>query len=183
MSKIGKKPIPLSEKVTININQKNVLIKGPEGELSFILPSYIGVKLEGNNLVVFEEKETDKSKALWGLYRQLLANAVLGVQKKWEKRLQIVGTGYNVKLEGEKLVFKLGYSHPVIFEKPKDIEFKVEKNTIISVLGVDKQKVGEVAYKIRILKQPDDYKGKGIRYEGEKIKLKPTKKVKGGAAA
>jgi len=182
MSKIGKKPISLSEKVTVDIDQKSVLIKGPEGELSFILPYEIGAKVEANNLVVFVEKENNQSKALWGLYRQLLANAVLGVQKKWEKRLQIFGTGYNVKLEGERLVFKLGYSHQVIFEKPKDIEFKVEKNTIISVLGVDKQKVGEVAYKIRMLKPPDDYKGKGIRYEGEKIKLKPTKKVKGASA-
>ena len=183
MSKIGKKPIPLSEKITVDIHQKNVLIKGPEGEMSFTLPYEIGVKLEGRNLLVFVEKEDNKSKALWGLYRQLLANAVLGVQKKWEKRLQIVGTGYNVKLEGEKLVFKLGYSHPIIFEKPKNIEFKIDKNNIVSVLGIDKQKVGEVAYKIRMLKPPDDYKGKGIRYEGERIKLKPTKKVKGGATA
>jgi len=183
MSKIGKKPIPLSEKVTVEIKEKNVLIKGPEGEISFVLPSEIGAKIDKNNLFVFVEKENKKAKALWGLYRQLLANGVLGVQKKWEKRLQIVGTGYNVKLEEDKLIFKLGYSHPVIFNKPEGIDFKVEKNTIISVLGVDKQKVGEVAYKIRLLKPPDSYKGKGIRYEGEKIKLKPTKKVKGGATA
>lgn len=101
MSKIGKKPIPLSEKVTININQKNVLIKGPEGELSFILPSYIGSKIGGNNLVVFEEKETDKSKALWGLYRQLLANAVLGVQKKWEKDFRLLVLVIMLNLKGK----------------------------------------------------------------------------------
>jgi len=183
MSKIGKKPIAISEKVKIEINDNQIFIKGPEGELSFNLPDGLRIKLENSNLFILKEKEDKKIDALWGLYRQLLANAILGVQRKWEKKLQVFGTGYNVKLEGNDLVFKLGFSHPVVFKKPEGIEFKVEKNTLVSVLGSDKQKVGEVAYQIRQIKPPDAYKGKGIRFEGEKLKLKPTKKVKAGPAA
>lgn len=183
MSKIGRKPIPVPESVEVKINNNQVLIKGPQGEMSFILVDGLKAELKDHTLFVLKKKESKRLNAFCGLYRQLLANAILGVVKKWEKRLVVVGTGYNVKLQGEDLVLKLGYSHPVIFKKPLGIEFKVEKNTVISVLGIDKQKVGEVAYQIRQIKPPDAYKGKGIRFEGEQLKLKPTKKVKAGSAA
>lgn len=183
MSKIGKKPIKIPEKVQIEINHPSILVKGEEGNLSFNLPPGLRVELKEGELFVLKEKEDKKINALFGLYRQLINNAVLGVQKKWEKKLIIFGTGYNAKIQNGDLVLKLGFSHPVVFKKKEGVEYKVEKDTIISVLGVDKQLVGEVAYQIRQIKPPDAYKGKGIRFEGERLKLKPTKKVKAGATA
>jgi len=182
MSKIGKKPIKIPEKVQIEINHPSILVKGEEGSLSFNLPPGLRVEIKEGELFLLKEKEDKKINALFGLYRQLINNAVLGVQKKWEKKLIIFGTGYNAKIQNGDLVLKLGFSHPVVFKKKEGVEYKIEKDTIISVLGVDKQLVGEVAYQIRQIKPPDDYKGKGIRFEGERLKLKPTKKVKGGAA-
>jgi len=182
MSKIGKKPIHISEKVEIEINHPSIVIKGPEGSLSFKIPDGLRVEIKEGNIFILKEKENKKINALHGLYRQLINNAVLGVQKKWEKRLIVFGTGYNAKLQGDDLVLKLGFSHPVVFKKREGVEYKVEKETIISILGIDKQLVGEVAYQIRQLRPPDSYKGKGIRFDGEKLKLKPTKKVKGGAS-
>jgi large subunit ribosomal protein L6 len=178
MSKIGQKPILISDKVTVNIEGQKILIKGPEGELSFVLPKSLNIEKNDKQLVLKRVSEDKKTKSLHGLYRQLIYNATLGVKKLWEKRLEIVGTGYNVKLQGEDLIFKLGYSHPVVFKKPSGIKFKVEGNNKVVVMGVDKQKVGEVAYQIKSLKKPDVYKGKGIKYEGEKLRIKPGKKVK-----
>ena len=180
MSRIGNKPISFSSEVQVRLEGNKVFIKGPKGELSFELPEDIEVEinLEKKEMRVKRKSERKKVKALHGLYRALLANAVKGVIKPWEKKLEVVGTGYNVRLEGDKLVFKLGFSHPVIFKKPEGIEFQVEKNRVITVIGIDKQKVGEIAYKIKMLKKPDAYKGKGIRYLGEVIKLKPGKKAK-----
>jgi len=183
MSKIGKKPIIISQIVEVKLKHPSILIKGPEGSLSFVLPFDLKAEFRDNKIFLSKEKETNKSNALYGLYRQLINNAVLGVQKKWEKKLVIFGTGYNAKLQNGDLVLKLGFSHPVVFKKKEGVEYKVEKDTIISVLGVDKQLVGEVAYQIRQIKPPDSYKGKGIRYENERLKLKPTKKVKAGASA
>ena len=136
-----------------------------------------------NGLSVKRSNEEKKTKSIHGLYRQLINNAVLGVQKLWEKRLKIVGTGYTVKLDKDDLVFKIGYSHPVIFKKVPGIKFQVEGNNKAVVLGSDKQLVGQVAYQIKILKKPDVYKGKGIQYEGEKLRIKPGKKVKAAGAA
>ena len=180
MSRIGRMPIEIPSEVEIKVEEGRVYVKGPKGELSFDLPEKIEVKVDSEKKEVRVKRKSDrkKVKALHGLYRALIANAVKGVVKPWEKKLEVVGTGYNVKLEGDRLVFKLGYSHPVIFKKPEGIEFQVEKNRVVTVLGIDKQKVGEVAYKIRYLKKPDPYKGKGIRYLGEVIKLKPGKKAK-----
>lgn len=182
MSRIGNQPIKIPENVELKIEGQKVLIKGPNGELSFELPDKIKVEFQQEERILKVKRESDqrKVKALHGLWRSLLNNAVQGVVKPWEKKLEVVGTGYNVKLEGDKLVFKVGYSHPVVFQKPEGIEFQVEKGRIITVKGVDRQKVGEVAYKIRSIKKPDAYKGKGIRYLGEQIKLKPGKKAKVG---
>jgi large subunit ribosomal protein L6 len=178
MSKIGQKSILLSDKVTANISGQNITIKGPEGELSFYLPKTLIIEKKDKELVLKRTNDDKKTKSLHGLYRQLIYNAVVGVEKLWEKRLEIIGTGYNVKLQGEDLVFKLGYSHPVVFKKPAGVKFRVEGNNKVIVMGADKQLVGEVAYQIKILKKPDVYKGKGIRYEGEKLRIKPGKKVK-----
>ncbi len=181
MSKIGKQPIKIPEEVEVKIEGQKISVKGPKGEISFELPKEVSVKMEeGKILKVERRSDKRKIRALHGLWRSLLNNAVQGVVKPWEKKLEVVGTGYNVKLEGDKLVFKVGFSHPVIFKKPEGIDFQVEKGKVITVKGIDKQKVGEVAYKIKSIKKPDAYKGKGIRYFGEHIKLKPGKKAKVG---
>ena len=182
MSKIGTKIIEVPAGVTINIDGNKVSVKGTEGELHFELPRTISIVSENNTLRVERKNEEKNSKSLHGLYRQLIANAVAGVQKPWERRLEIVGTGFNVKQQGEDLAFKVGYSHPVIFKKVEHIKYKVEGNNKIVVVGADKQLVGQVSHKIKMIRKPDAYKGKGIRYEGEQQKLKPGKKAKTAGA-
>ncbi len=178
MSKIGDNPIEIPTSVQVNIDKNKVTVKGSEGELSFILPKPISVIQEGSKLNVKRANDEKKTASLHGLYRQLIFNAVSGVISPWQKKLEIVGTGYNVKLQGEDLALRLGFSHPVVFKKFANIKYQVEGNNKITVSGIDKQLVGEIAYQIKMLKKPDVYKGKGIRYLGEIIKLKPGKKVK-----
>lgn len=182
MSKIGQKKIELPANITVNFDKENITIKGTKGELSFKLPKKIIVVKEDNSLMIKRQAEDKKSKSLHGLYRQLIANAVLGIEKPWQRRLEIVGTGYNVKLQGQDLVFKLGFSHPVIFKKIAGVDYQVEGNNKVVVAGIDKQLVGQVAYQIKMLKKPDVYKNKGIRYEGEKLRIKPGKKAKAAGA-
>jgi len=183
MSKIGETPIAVPETVKVELVDNKIKIKGAKGEKEIELPAALSVVFENNQLMVKRKSEEKKIRALHGLYRQLIHNAVIGVEKLWEKRLEIVGTGYNAKLQGEDLVLKLGYSHPVIFKKVPGITFQVLGNNQIVVLGVDKQLVGQVAYQIKMLKKPDPYKGKGIRYLGEKLRIKPGKKAKGTGGA
>ncbi|GIW63991.1 MAG: 50S ribosomal protein L6 [Patescibacteria group bacterium] len=180
MSKIGTEPVSVSANVQIDISDDKVSVKGPKGSLDIQIPDKIKVVYdkESNLIRVERSSEQKKVKALHGLIRKLIYNAVVGVEKEWEKRLEVVGTGYNVSLNGQDLVFKLGFSHPVVFPKVEGISFTVEKNKTVIIRGVDKQKVGEVAGKIAHLKKPDAYKGKGIRYEGQVVKLKPGKKAK-----
>jgi len=178
MSKIGSIPIQVPETIQVKINQDAVTVKGKEGEMHFTVPKVLQLRQDGGKLFLKAGDEEKKTKSVHGLYRQLIFNAIKGVETPWRKKLEVVGTGYNVKLQGEDLVFKIGYSHPVIFKKNTYIRFQVEGNNKIVLSGVDKQLVGQVAYQIKILKPTDAYKGKGIRYEGEKIKLKPGKKVK-----
>lgn len=178
MSKIGEKDITVPSSVQANINGQIVTLKGQNGEISIEAPEVITVVKENNNLMVRRKTNDKKSKSLHGLYRNLIANAVTGVEEAWKKRLEVVGTGYNVKLQGQDLVFKIGYSHPVVFQKKAGISYQVEGNTKIIVSGADKQLVGQTAHQIKILKKPDVYKGKGIRYEGEKLRIKPGKKAK-----
>lgn len=183
MSKIGQKTITLPKTVTFNIDGKKINVKGPEGEIMIELPESIDIVLNEGVVSINRANDEKKTKSLHGLYRQLVANAVTGVEKPWEKRLEIVGTGYNVKMQGEDLVFKIGYSHPVVFKKQPGIKYKVEGNTKIVVLGADRQLVGQVAYQMKLIKKPDAYKGKGIKYEGEKLRIKPGKKAKAAGPA
>ena len=178
MSKIGSLPIQIPTAVTVKTDGGRITIKGKEGELHFAMPKVLQFKHEGDKLKIIARNEEKKTRSVHGLFRQLIFNAIKGVETLWLKKLEVIGTGYNVKLQGEDLVFKIGYSHPVIFKKQLNIKFQVEGNNKVVVLGADKQLVGQVAYQIKILKPPDAYKGKGIRYVGEKIKLKPGKKVK-----
>lgn len=178
MSKIGDAAIVVPSTVQVDLSEKTVTIKGHEGQMVIELPHVLKIEKSQDKLLLKRMNELKKTKSLHGLYRQLVANAVSGVEEPWQKRLEVAGTGYNVKLQGEDLVFKVGYSHPVVFKKVMGIKFQTEGNNKAIVSGVDKQLVGQVAFQIKLIKKPDVYKGKGIRFEGEKLRIKPGKKAK-----
>jgi len=183
MSKIGEKPIILSSTVNLTIDGNKITVKGSQGEMAFDVPKEITLIKEEKNLIIKRKNNEKKVKSIHGLYRQLISNAITGVEKPWEKKLEVVGTGYTVKLQGEDLVFKIGYSHLVTFKKQPGIKYSVEGNNKVTVAGHDKQLVGQVAYQIKMIRKPDVYKGKGIRYLGEKLRIKPGKKAKAAGAA
>lgn len=178
MSHIGKKPIEIPEKVQIKISGQKVTATGPMGELSREIRPEIKTEKKGNQLIVFSKVKTKKSNAFWGMERALLNNMVKGVKEGFEKKLTIEGVGYKGNIENGKLILQVGFSHQVEITPLEGIEISVKGKTII-VSGMDKAKVGQVASQIRKVRPPDPYKGKGIRYEGEEIKLKPGKKAIG----
>lgn len=180
MSRIGKKPIPIPSGVTVTIQGNLVMVKGPKGELKRDIHHDIALEMKDDTVLLNPRRETKQTSALWGLSRTLVANMVEGVTKGFEKKLEIEGIGYRVALEGDTLVFQLGFSHPVRFKAPEGISFKVEKNTI-TVSGTHKESVGETTAKIRSLKPPEPYKGKGIRYKGEVVRRKAGKKATASA--
>lgn len=176
MSRIGKLPVPVPDDVEVAIDGQAVTVTGPKGTLSHTLPETISVeRIDGGSLKVNRPDDGRESKALHGLSRTMVANMVTGVTQGYEKRLEIVGVGYRVQARGDNLVFSLGFSHPVVVEAPDGISFAVESPTRFSVSGIDKQRVGEVAAKIRKLRKPEPYKGKGIRYYGEPVRRKVGK--------
>lgn len=175
MSRIGKKPILVPANATMTIADRSVIVKGPKGELSLLLHPDMHITFENNEAQVLPRLENKQSAALWGLYRSLIANMVEGATKGFEKKLELDGIGYRVAMEGTGLLMQLGFSHPVRVSAPEGIQFEVERN-VITVSGVDKAKVGEVAARIRALKKPEPYKGKGIHYRGEVIRRKQGKK-------
>jgi large subunit ribosomal protein L6 len=178
MSRIGKLPIPLPAGVTVAIDGQNVSVKGPKGELALTISEPIKVTLEDNSVIVSRPDDEAKSKSLHGLSRTLIANNVHGVSTGFTKTLEIVGTGYRAAAKGSNLELALGFSHPVVIEPPRGITLTVEGNTKIIISGVDKQAVGEVAANIRKIRKPEPYKGKGIRYEGERVRRKAGKSGK-----
>lgn len=175
MSRIGKKPIILPAGVTATVNGQKVTVKGAKGELSMESHRMIEVKVE-NNQVLVSPRDGEGSKALWGLTRALIQNMVNGVTTGYEKRLEIQGIGYGATVEGGNLSLKVGYTHPVKIAKEPGIDFKVEKNIVI-ISGIDKEKVGNTAAKIRATRKPEPYLGKGIRYVGEVVRKKLGKKA------
>lgn len=175
MSRIGRKPIPIPQGVEVKIEGGLVTVIGPKGVLRHNVPPEIEVTVEDGEIKVHRKNDNKRSKALHGLTRTLLANMVTGVTQGFEKRLDIVGVGYRAQLEGNVLKLSLGYSHPVIYPIPEGIEIQVPQPTKIVIRGIDKQRVGQVAAEIRAFRKPDAYKGKGIRYEGEVVKLKAGK--------
>lgn len=175
MSRIGKLPVPVPSGVDITIDGQAVTVKGPKGTLSHILAEPITVSREGDVLQVSRPNDETMSKSLHGLSRTLVSNMVIGVTDGYTKVLEIVGTGYRVTAKGSDLEFALGFSHAVTIPAPAGIAFRVESPTRFSVEGIDKQQVGEVAAKIRKLRKPDPYKGKGVRYQGEVIRRKAGK--------
>jgi large subunit ribosomal protein L6 len=178
MSRLGKKPILIPENVEVKIDGQKVFVKGPKGELSCEIRPEIKIEEKEGKIFSSIEKDTRKSNAFWGLSRSLIFNMIEGVTKGFEKRLELIGVGYRVSMEGEELVLKVGFSHLVKIKPPEGINISVEKNTII-VSGIDKQKVGLTAAKIRKIKPCEPYKGKGIKYVGEIIRRKVGKKAAG----
>ena len=175
MSRIGNKVIPVPSGVKINIGAGQVEVQGPKGKLTSPVPAGIQFELADGRLVAKREAETKQLRALHGLARSLVANAVKGVTDGFQKELEIVGIGYRAEVRGKSVVFSLGFSHPIDFQIPTGINITVEKQTKLVVSGTDKQRVGQTAATIRALKKPDPYKNKGIRYAGETLKKKVGK--------
>ncbi|MBP7776059.1 MAG: 50S ribosomal protein L6 [Acidobacteria bacterium] len=176
MSRIGKKPIPIPKGVTVKVDAAGVDVKGPKGQMRQALPPGIVVAVEGAQLEARRDPADDKSLAKFhGLGRSLVANAVLGVHEGWKRELDIVGVGYRAEVKGKQVHFALGYSHPVVFDIPTGIDVAIEKQTHITVTGVDRQLVGQVAANMRSLRKPDPYQQKGVRYTGEVLKKKAGK--------
>ncbi len=176
MSRIGRKPIPIPQDVEVKIEDSKVIVKGPKGELSQEIRPEVKVEIREGNIFVSSQKSTSNTPAFWGLTRALIFNIVKGVREGFEKKLALEGIGYRARLEGKDLVLEIGFSHPVKIKTLQGIDFKVEKN-IITVFGIDKQKVGDIAAQIRAIRKPEPYKGKGIHYLGEVIRRKPGKKA------
>jgi large subunit ribosomal protein L6 len=176
MSRIGRLPIPVPSGVDVSIDGRHVTVKGPKGTLSHNVAEPIQiVKAEDGTLEVTRPDDERSNRALHGLSRTLVHNMVIGVTDGYSKTLEIVGTGYRVVAKGSDLEFALGFSHPIVIKAPDGISFTVEAPTRFTVSGVDKQQVGEIAAKIRKLRKPDPYKGKGVRYQGEQIRRKAGK--------
>jgi large subunit ribosomal protein L6 len=177
MSRIGKKAITLPEKVKVKLDGQKISVDGPKGSLSRILPSLVCCTLdeEQQALLIDKTQDTKLSQALYGLSRTLVANMVTGVSIGFEKKLQITGVGYRAQLDGKDLVLNMGYSHPVKMVTPKELAVKVENPTTVIVSGMEKDLVGEFAAKIRSVRPPEPYKGKGIAYAGEIIRRKAGK--------
>jgi large subunit ribosomal protein L6 len=172
MSRIGKKPIAIPKGVKVDVQPGAVEIQGPKGKLRQALPRGIGFQVDGEQLQAKTLEEDPLLGKFHGLARSLVANAVLGVTQGFKKELDIVGVGYRAEVKGKQVHFALGYSHPVVFEIPQGIEVAIDKQTHITVTGIDRQLVGQVAANIRRLRKPDPYKQKGVRYTGEVLKKK-----------
>ncbi|MEV4596523.1 50S ribosomal protein L6 [Amycolatopsis sp. NPDC049253] len=176
MSRIGKLPVAVPSGVEVTINGQHIQVKGPKGTLEHTVAEPIVVERGDEGALLVKRPDDERtSRALHGLTRTLVNNLVVGVTQGYEKKMEIHGVGYRVQAKGSDLEFALGYSHPVKIEAPEGITFKVETPTRFSVSGIDKQKVGQIAAVIRKLRRPDPYKGKGLRYEGEKIRRKVGK--------
>jgi len=175
MSRIGKKPIVLPKGVTVKVNDDAVEVQGPKGKLRQPIPPGVKFAQEDGSLVASMVRADNELKKFYGLARSLVNNAVTGVTEGFKKELDIVGIGYRAELKGKQVQFALGYSHPILFNIPNGIDIAVEKQTHITVTGVDRQLVGQVAANIRRLRKPDPYKQKGVRYTGEVLKKKVGK--------
>lgn len=181
MSRIGKKPITIPEGVTVKIEGQFISAKGPKGELTYEVNKKVKIEQVENEIILTIPDETDKeAKALWGTNRQMVANIIDGVKEGYQKKLEINGVGYKAEVKGNILVLSVGYSHPVEFKIPEGITASVEKN-LITIEGIVKQQVGEIAANIRKVRKPEPYKGKGIKYIDEIIIRKAGKQVKSGA--
>jgi large subunit ribosomal protein L6 len=181
MSRIGRKPVNIPQGVKVNIDGAVVRAEGPKGKLMQPVPAGLSAKLENNQLVISRSGEDRKVRALHGLARALVANMVTGVNDGFERKLEIVGIGYRAQLQGRAIQLALGYSHPVIFPLPEGVTAEIDRQVSITLRGADKAVLGQTAAKLRALREPDPYKGKGIRYANEVVRRKVGKKAGAGA--
>lgn len=175
MSRIGLEPIKIEEGINVTVNGQEVVVSNPKAQIKVTLPEEINVEIKDNMINLVRKDETKQTKSNHGTYRMLVANAVEGLKSGFTKTLELVGVGYRARMEGEVLVMSLGWNHPVKVQPYEGIEIEVPNETKIVIKGYDKQKVGELAAKIRGIRKPEPYKGKGIRYEGEYVRKKSSK--------
>lgn len=175
MSRMGKLPVTFDSKVTANFKEQLLTIKGPKGELSYLVPEAVAIKVETDSISVDSKFETQEEKMAGGTARSLINNMVLGVTEGFSKTLELVGVGYRAQVQGQMLTLALGYSHPVEYELPNQVSAQIEQNTKITISSPDKQKLGQVCAEIRAYRPPEPYKGKGILFSGEKIRRKAGK--------
>ncbi|WP_428700521.1 50S ribosomal protein L6 [Stappia sp.] len=176
MSRIGKKPVPVPSGVTATINGQNVEVKGPKGQLSFVVNDLVLVEMTEDGISVNPRVDSKPARAMWGMSRTMIENLVTGVSAGFEKKLEITGVGYRAQVQGKNVQLALGFSHDVVYPMPEGIDVVCPKPTEIVVSGIDKQRVGQVAAELRDYRPPEPYKGKGIRYAGEFIVRKEGKK-------
>ena len=176
MSRIGKKAVAIPSGVTLTLDGQTVTVKGPKGQLSWTIADEVEVKQEGAELLLTPRVDTKRAKGMWGLSRTLVANMVHGVTAGFEESLELVGVGYRAAMKGTALSLQLGFSHDVDVEAPAGVTFALPKQYGNKIAGIDKQAVGEIAAKIRRMRPPEPYKGKGVRYAGEKVRRKEGKK-------
>jgi large subunit ribosomal protein L6 len=177
MSRIGKQPITIKDGVEVKVSGGKVSVIGPLGELNYDVPKQLKAEVKDNEVVITRDGEDKFDKSVHGTFRAIVSNAIDGVKEGYEKTLELVGVGYRVQKQGEDISLSLGLNHPIVFNKVEDIEYDVPDETTIVVKGFDKQKVGEVAAKIREIRKPEPYKGKGVRYKGEYVRRKTPKVV------
>jgi large subunit ribosomal protein L6 len=175
MSRIGKIPVKIPDKINVTIEGNNITVKGPKGQLSKTIPDSVVVNKEDTSIQVSPKNKSIKSQQIYGLYRRLIANMVQGVNEGFQKKLTLQGVGYRSQVQGKNLILSVGYSHPVEIPTPEGIMISVESNTNVLVSGIDKELVGLVAANIRSVRPPEPYKGKGIRYQGEYVRQKVGK--------
>ncbi len=176
MSRIGKKPIAVPAGVTVTLEGQTIAVKGPKGQLSWTVIDDVLVKHENGEITLSPRDDSQRARGMWGLSRTLVDNMVHGVTQGFEQKLELVGVGYRAALKGDALSLQLGFSHDVEVAPPAGVSFVVPKQTEITISGIDKQAVGEIAAKIRRIRPPEPYKGKGVRYAGEKVRRKEGKK-------
>ena len=176
MSRIGKKPVVIPAGVTANVDGQSVSVKGGKGQLSFTAPDDVSVALGEGGVTVTPRGETKRARAMWGMTRSMVNNLVIGVSKGFERRLEITGVGYKAAVSGKNLQLSLGYSHDVTFPIPEGVSITTPKPTEVTIAGIDKRQVGQIASEIRALRPPEPYKGKGVKYAGEFIFRKEGKK-------
>jgi len=176
MSRIGKKAVAVPAGVTVTLDGQTVTVKGPKGQLAWTVAEEIEVRQEGQDLVLAKRVETTRAQAMWGLSRTLVNNMVVGVTQGYEQSLELVGVGYRAAIKGQALSMQLGFSHEVDIPAPEGVTFATPKQTEVKISGIDKQLVGETAARIRRIRPPEPYKGKGVRYAGEKVRRKEGKK-------
>jgi large subunit ribosomal protein L6 len=182
VSRVGRKPIPLASGVKVTKNAHEVVVKGPKGELTANVHHDIGFEVKDNQILVTRANETKPVRSLHGLWRALMANMVKGVTEGYTQKLELVGVGYKAELKGKKVQLALGFSHPILFSPPDSIKIETPVPTNITISGIDKQLVGQVAAKIRSFRPPEPYKGKGVKYEGEHIRRKAGKAAAAGGS-